>query len=192
MPACSPVGCVAADVPAAPTGGQSQFPGDGRNRQVLTEVRGPSLPKRRAYYFLSCGSRSNKRASGFRCRHVRTPAASGCARCQHAGTRSLEAVDPVANAHAGSPMQKGPGAPRRLGLGLACRVCIRRELGEAGQRQRVLFSDAGPVEIEAEGARRAREDGHSSAASLPVHAATTRRRPLVGSGSFRLLLGGAV
>ena len=32
-----------------PTGGQSQFPGDGRNRQVLTAVRGPSLPKRRAY-----------------------------------------------------------------------------------------------------------------------------------------------
>lgn len=32
-----------------PTGGQSQLPGDGRNQLVLTEVRGPPLPKRRAY-----------------------------------------------------------------------------------------------------------------------------------------------
>ncbi|CAH1689968.1 hypothetical protein BOSEA31B_20336 [Hyphomicrobiales bacterium] len=32
-----------------PTGGHSQFPGDRRNRQVLTEVRGPPFPKRRAY-----------------------------------------------------------------------------------------------------------------------------------------------
>lgn len=34
-----------------PPGERSEFPGDDRNRLVLTAVRGPSLPERRAYHF---------------------------------------------------------------------------------------------------------------------------------------------
>lgn len=101
-PAFSPVGCVAADVNGRNRQEGSQFPGDGRIPQVLTDVRGPPFTQRRAYYSPelpgAINYRSFSRSRGRADRRIRSHRLGarrpGRERYQGAGERCQRATHP--------------------------------------------------------------------------------------------------